>query len=616
MRFHVASMVFWLLSVGVGSASGADLYSGKTFRATGVWLNGTLRASRIQLRDQEKDASQGQITGQIERLDMVLMTFAIGPFMVEWSDKTQFKEITAAALKSGSTVRVTGRVDGSRVVASSIQPASGMTAGAIQVIGIATTNILKKNAERELLMLGVPVVVTQAGYNAVESLIRRQDSRRPDQPFSVELLGRPLTITGEYDLTLRDRKNLKLDGKSDVVNLDHEAKIELFYPINDRTYAFLVGKGLYEAELRRVGGDRATDKSLARDQSWIFFDHIGGSNFGLQLGRQNFQETREWWWDDDKDAARVYYDNGPFHVEVGVGKELWRTSTLQHHVDPEDQDLVRFFGMGSWQWAAKQRLEFYGLRQNDSSKTETKGARLSSDREDPSDANLTWFGLRAIGNRSLDQYGELLYWLDTALVRGREKLIDFNSGDNGTSSVDSVKDVKVRGSAFDFGVSWQTKILSKPAFTLGYAQGSGDDSVKDGTDSAFRQTGLHNNKWRFFGVNRFRYYGELTRPELSNLGIVTAAVGWPLLNNSSVELVYHHYQQVKASKSLRDFRISADLTGKSKDIGQEVDLVFGFRDANHWDLSVGASAFRVGNAYGASSGKRAYGLLLEFTYNF
>lgn len=53
---------------------------------------------------------------------------------------------------------------------------------------------------------------------------------------------------------------------------------------------------------------------MERDQAWVFLDRILGSSFGLQLGRQNFKETREWWWDDDLDAVRLYFDRAGLHA--------------------------------------------------------------------------------------------------------------------------------------------------------------------------------------------------------------------------------------------------------------------------------------------------------------
>lgn len=54
-----------------------------------------------------------------------------------------------------------------------------------------------------------------------------------------------------------------------------------------------------------------------------------------------------------------------------------------------------------------------------------------------------------------------------------------------------------------------------------------------------RQTGLQDNNGEFFGVDCFRYYGELLRPELSKLQITTLALGFRMLTNSSIEFVYH-----------------------------------------------------------------------------
>jgi hypothetical protein len=158
--------------------------------------------------------------------------------------------------------------------------------------------------------------------------------------------------------------------------------------------------------------------------------------------------------------------------------------------------------------------------------------------------------------------------------------------------------------------------MLRPTFTLSYAFGSGDGDPQDEVDRSFRQTGLHENKWRFSGVDRFRYYGELLNPELANLGIATVAVGIPMLKNSSLELVYHRYRQAKAADFLRDARIDDGLTGVSRDIGREIDLVLGFRERRRWELELIAGAFEAGEAFGASSGKRAYGASCELTLNF
>lgn len=597
-----------------------DFYTGKTFRVTGTWSGSVLHAERVQLRDSQPDSKAGRIVATIGAVDTNARTLKVGTLAVEWNDQTRFKDVTAADLAVGSPIRISVLVRGAApLLATSFQqPSDPVPKDTAELTAEVSQVLPQSGAAITFRMLGVSVLMPQAGYNTVESLTRRQDARRPEQPLQFPVLGRPLSITGQYEATLRKRRNFELDDALEPekrTTLDHELTIELFYPVNERTFLFAEGKAKYDVELRRTGRQPSFDRSLERGQTWVFFDRLAGSGFGLQLGRQNLSEAREWWWDTDLDAARLYYDQGPLHVEISASQEVARTSSLERHIDPEDKRVARLMARGSWQWARKQTVEVFALRHHDRSRTEANGVSLNEDDEDPRDASLTWLGLRAVGDRALENYGDLRYWADAGWVRGREKRLEFDT-DNGVSTVDKRTDAKVRGSAFDLGLSWRTRLPSRPAFTLGYAQGSGDDSIEDGVDSAYQQTGLHSNKWRFFGVKRFRYYGELLRPELSNLRIVTAGAGLRFLNRSSVDLLYHRYRQTRAANALRDASVDADLTGKSRAVGEEYDLVLGLREWTHLDLALIASTFKAGNAFGSLGGKRANSLQFELTLNY
>ena len=163
----------------------------------------------------------------------------------------------------------------------------------------------------------------------------------------------------------------------------------------------------------------------------------------------------------------------------------------------------------------------------------------------------------------------------------------------------------IHGWGFDLGATWETRLPGRPSLTLGYAMGSGDvrsDSPKvddqKSNDHSFRQTGLQDNNDRFRGVDRFKYYGELLKPELSNLRIATAALGFPFLENSSVELIYHSYQQVDAAKFLRDATVRRQPAGRKRGIGHEVDLVIGIEEWENFEIELIVAAFRAGPAFG------------------
>ena len=140
--------------------------------------------------------------------------------------------------------------------------------------------------------------------------------------------------------------------------------------------------------------------------------------------------------------------------------------------------------------------------------------------------------------------------------------------------------------------------------------------IMEKTDRSFRQTGLQDNNARFRGVDSFRYYGELLDPELSNLQVGTAALGFPLLKSSSVELLYHFYHQVYLAPFLRDTRIRANPLGLSRSIGQELNVVLGIEEWPHLEIELVGSAFQFKSAFGLSDGELAYLGALEVEWNF
>lgn len=606
-----------LLSL-VMPAAAADFYSGKTFRIIGPWNGTVLVGQRIQLRELESDSNRGQVIGLISALDVNEQTFIVGPIKVQWSAKTAFRDIASADLRDGMLIKVSGRNGESAVLtATGIEPGPKdyWPADQVQITATVTETRPIEDGRVELKVLSAPVEMRRAGFNRIESLTLRQDSRRRDVPFTVDFYGRPLRITGEYDFTLRERGNYRLDNSSNRNLRDdqtHEFNLEFFLPYSDNTYVFVEGKAFYEADVYRSSGTSVAQHYFQRGQSWVYFDGMLRNHMGLQLGRQNVREVRAWWWDFDLDAARVYLDEGPFHAEVGLAKELGRFSTLQSGIDPNFQGVQRFFGNASWLWASRQTLELLWLNQRDRSNAQSVGSFIPREYQDPSDANLTWIGVRALGQKTFEDYGAMKYWLDYAWLTGDDRAARYSS--NGT--VTSVAHRDVGATALDVGLSYQTRLPARPSFTLGFARGSGDANVTDGGDGNYRQSSLQKNTGRFFGVTRFRYYGEILQPELANLNVVTAGVGLSLLNNSSVDLVYHRYWQSQAANSQRNVRIDAQPTGNARELGEELDLVFGFRDLRQWDFEIIGGMFKAGQAYGSLAGKTAYLLSFDVVFFF
>jgi hypothetical protein len=471
-------------------------------------------------------------------------------------------------------------------------------------------------------MLEQPAITETTAAEARSPLmdvVRRQDERRPEDQFQALLFDRPLTIGGKYEVSPEHRANYNLDGAEDrdLTRVNQEIRLEMLYEISPTLAVFIEPQVLHRWD-RRSDRDDVSEFEVRRGQSWVYYSFWPDAGLALQIGRQNLKEKRSWWWDVDLDAARLHFRRATVVAELGIAKEVFPVSLddLDGNVLPEQEDVTRGFGRWKWQWANLQNLEFFWLSERDRSGTYQDSVVIREDRQDARDADLDWLGVRAIGRWKKKTLGTLFYWADAASVRGSEDLTDFAEFDDGFIEANGSRRVDVRGWAVDAGLTFRPRKARQFSFTASYAVGSGDDDPDPLRDRSFRQTGLNTNKGKHRGVTRFRYYGELLRPELSNLQVLTFAIGRQFLSASSIDLIYHNYRQVYADTILRSARINAPLTGENRDVGDEIDLVIGVEEWRHWELKVIGSVFFAGDAYGPSDREKAYRADLQLRYIF
>jgi alginate production protein len=419
-------------------------------------------------------------------------------------------------------------------------------------------------------------------------------------------------IEGEYEIIFDYRKNFALDrrNRDDLFLFEQEFQLRWSYRPTDWISILLEGKLLGEHQLYTGGGGRRSEFDPERGETWIRFDNLLGEDLTLKLGRQSFEEPRRWWWDDDLDAAGLRYRRGSGVFEFGVGRELPRKSLREKFSDPEHEGVFRALARTNWLYFNNHGLDLFSLYHDDRSRTPSVGAFVSPDSEDPSDARLWWGGIRASGSETAPAFGELSYWADAAIVVGKEKLLELDGAPGHPQVVTSRRKQRVRGWAFDLGLRWDSPLPGEPLFTLAYAIGSGDKTPESGSDRAFRQTGLQSDD------EEFRTYGEILRPELSNLSIPVVAVRFPILSKTYIEFAYRHFRQLHAVPFLRDARIEAEPNGRNKNIGQEWMLYSLIKEWKKVEIELVGAAFRSGNAYGPRSGKMAYSLFTKITFEF
>lgn len=450
----------------------------------------------------------------------------------------------------------------------------------------------------------------------LRNLVRRQDERRPDNQFQTYLFNRPLTIGGKYEVSPEYRNNYNLDSgdERNLTRVNQEFRLEMLLEYSRSLVMFLEPQLVHRWD-RRSDREEESEFDLRRGQSWIYYAFWPDAGLALQVGRQNLQERRSWWWDADLDAARLHFSSPTVLAELGIAKEVFPIS-LDDDILADQEDVTRGFARWDWQWADRQNLELFWLSERDRSGSFEEGVPVREELVDVRDAELDWLGARAIGRWKTKPLGTLFYWTDVARVHGSETLTDFSETGDGLFLPGASRQVDVRGWAVDAGVTLRPRKNRQLNFTASYAIGSGDDGSDVTLDRSFRQTGLNSNKDNYRGVTRFRYYGELLRPELSNLQVLTFAMGRRFLSASSLDLVYRNYRQVYANSILRSARINAPLNGEDRDVGDEIDLVIGVEEWRNWELKIIGSIFLPGSAYGPNAGEKAYRADLQLRYIF
>lgn len=348
----------------------------------------------------------------------------------------------------------------------------------------------------------------------------------------------------------RDLNDSKEDDRTNTeASLDLAAQLIL-----TRDLLFFVDLDFSDERLFRDGEGRTDSETTGQfDRLYLLWEGFFSPSLDLQVGRQRLNDAREWLFDEKLDAVRLFYTKAPFDLEFSVSTNL---------LDPEEpEEKIRNYVLyGTYQFGRKEKISLYGVAQRDPTETE----------KNPNFVGLLWRG-KAIQDQK--------YWLEIASLSGRE---------------DSTR---LSGYAFDF--AWTSRFDSplEPSFTIGYAFGTGDSDTEDGVDRNFRQTGLQDNEAKFNGVRKFKYYGELFDPELSNMRIRTLGFGIIPFEKFSFDLVYHSYSLVYSGVELRDSGIREEPSGRSKGLGQEVDLVVGFKMTPQTLLEISTAAFVPGKAF-------------------
>jgi alginate production protein len=404
----------------------------------------------------------------------------------------------------------------------------------------------------------------------------------PDEPPETRYEIAPfLTFGAEIEVVYEYRKNLALNERSDndASVLEPELSLALSFDPDPRLQAFL-NVAVTRLSVLKIEADRSSpseDITVELKEAFIWLRSLPGG-LSFQLGRQRFEDERQWLYDEELDALRLRFQHVALAIELSASRDGLAPKDLSNST--QEERINNYMLLASYRLPRDTTLEAYAILRDDQ----------DADRRRP-----VFAGLRARG----EPIEDLDYWLELAYAGGR----------------DGSK--QIRGWGVDLGATYEFQVGPKPALTLGFAFGSGDANPDDDTDESFRQTGLQENEGDFGGATDFRYYGEVLDPELSNLAILTAGVGIRPSDKFSVDLVYHYYLQHRATPVLRNAGLDAEPSGRSRRLGSAVDFIVGLQEIwDHLDALLAVGYFSPGSAFPGAAGGGAWVVRAEVQFRF
>jgi alginate production protein len=386
-------------------------------------------------------------------------------------------------------------------------------------------------------------------------------SRQPDD--LEDSLGAGYDLSTELHLSLRqdvnflEQKNLALTDRDldedDVGDSSHALRGRLSYTPTSRFQA--VGDFGHRVRDRRSHDDRdGLSSDFRLNELWFTIRQVAG--FDVQIGRQDFDEPREWLFDQNLDALRLHRSADKFDLQLSFSRTLDDGSSRDLAAD----NTIVYLSNRSAPGRPPHHLAAYVVN---------RSFDLPAGRE-----RATHFGVRALDTWS----DNLRSWLEIAHLDGQR------GGD------------PLSAWGADAGLVWRPEALGDWSLVASYAWGSGGE--RPGRDGRFRQTGLQDNDARLTGRTAVRYYGELIDPELSNLHITTLGFGYQPTRSHSFELLGHTYRQDVASTRLTRVDLERRPNGRDPELGWELDLVYSFQPRHlPWAFEVVAATFHQGRAF-------------------
>ena len=527
-----------------------------TFDREGLFV-----AERVELLPPEDDV----IIGTVREKPSARERFVLNGQEIHASARTEWKGVHPSALV-GERIKVEGRWRGLRKFSAREVSSRGegrdRLAARVDAIDPTDDGVVVRMMSFEVFLPASIEIEHDEPLAEIELAPAQPVSPQAVTDDEEDLFGRGIFITDKWgDLRLLGQAELKAtteDGydlddakREDRAEYESSLRTRLEWTPSDRFSATASVRGRWRHRAFEEPGRSTSDLDASLGETFGWWRDPFGASVDVIFGRQDFDDQREWLYDQNLDALRLIIDRPDWKLDLSASTTLSEGSER----DKGSTNLIAYLSNNQ----KRRHLAAYVVHR---------------DIDATVDEKPTHFGVRATG----EWFADTDSWLDVSGL----------TGERGTSDV--------RAHAFDVGTTWTPDSLDPLSFTVGYAMGSGD-ATPGSTDGGFQQTGFADNNGKFDGVTSFRYYGELVDPELANLHVLTAGIGTRIAEKTSLDLVFHHFRQDEEVASFVKTDLDRKPSGLDDDIGVEVDLILGSRYWNNLHLEIVAGWFHPGDAF-------------------
>lgn len=305
------------------------------------------------------------------------------------------------------------------------------------------------------------------------------------------------------------------------------------------------------------------------------------------IGRKYLKDKRGWYYKTSLDTIGVSNKNDLLLYELYLGERLTKNTSSYdpNEVSTNLKNAKFLFAHLSYEYYKDNTIEGFFIHEDNKNAAK----------------KLNWTGLRMLGKIPQRNFDEFSYWADIAHV----------SGDYKQNIADANKSSNIKGLGLDIGAKYYfANYYSAIAGSIAYGSGGGN---------LFVQPSFTNDRSNFLSKDlSFRYYGEFLQPELSNMIISSLYLlhYFNPIKDKTLILALHNYTQDNSSST--QFSATSKVVnpnGKSKDIGNEIDLIlhYDLLTGTYWRFTLGY--FLGGDAFkGKTNKKDGFNAQIYFKY--